>query len=102
MLFKQCSSIIIYVDKKKRQGFNHFKINVANPLLDNYQWFVWCTCYAYVYRPIVEILTSKTTGHLTDVSLPLQVVSVLIRTCIKILETVKCRVPLRMHLEKES
>lgn len=54
--------------KTNRQDFNHYKINVTNPLLTCYQWFVWCTCYAYVYRPIVEILTRKTTGDLTDVS----------------------------------
>lgn len=89
--------------KTKRQDFNHFKINVTNPLLNFYQWFVWCTCYAYVYvGRIVEILTSKTTGDLTDVWLQLQVISVLIRTCFKILETVKCRAPSRLHLEEES
>lgn len=88
--------------KTKRQDFNHFKIYVTNLLLTCYQWFVWCTCYAYVHRPIVEILTCKTTGDLTDVSLPLQVISVLTRTCINILETVKCRAPSILHLEEES
>lgn len=88
--------------KTKRQDFNHFKINVTNPLLTCYLWSVWCTCYAYVYRPIVEISTSKTTGNLTYVSLPLQVISVLIWKCIKILETLKCRAASRLHLEEES